>query len=105
MKNRDITYNRCCSRRSSELAFRRCALGCIPAHSFAAAVGEVDHVSGGGGVVADLGSFVAGLTSADGIDEVRDMNDGGVRLGGKVEILGVGLLPALAILCGGFLPP
>src|SRR5579872_6681334 len=55
------------------LYFRRGALRFIPAHSFAAAVGEVDHMSGGGGVVSDLGSFVGGLTSADGIDEVRDM--------------------------------
>ena len=75
-----------------DLDFHRGALCCVPAHSFVAAVGEVDHVSGGGGVMADFGGFVAGLAGADGVDEVRDVDYGCVGLLGKIKSLGRGLV-------------
>ena len=69
------------------LAFAGRVGGGVPGDSLAAAVGEVDHVSGSGGVVTDLGCFIAWLARANGIKEVGKVQDSGVGLVLKGDVL------------------
>src|ERR1051325_8542825 len=67
------------------------AAGGIPDHFLAGAVGEIHHVTRRGGVVADLRRLVARLARANGVEEVRQVKDGGVRLGVKGDVFRRGL--------------
>src|SRR5271157_3130645 len=72
---------------AARLRLRSAALGGVPQHSFAAAIREVHHVPRGGGVVSHLRGLIARLPGANGLDEVRQMEYGRVRLIRKFQIL------------------
>ena len=77
--------------RENALSFPGRAGGGVPGHSLAGAVGEVDHVSGCGGVVTDFGRFIAWPARANGIEEVGKVKHGGVGLVVKGDVLRRGL--------------
>ncbi len=61
-------------------------VGAIPEHFFAGAVREIHHVTCRGGVVPDLGRFVAWLARANGVEEVSKVKHSGVGLAFKGDI-------------------